>query len=201
MAYLGGLIAADGHLYRREVRIAFGDIWFLENVSKVISCLGIKHRVGKGVRVYLVRIYSVSLVRLLQENYGLKTGRKAEILVFPSWLDQDEKIAYIVGFFDGDGSIGLVRSGIKRGIWGPYTSPRITFTSKSEAFLEDLRSFLESMGFRPRPVVREDKVYRLKLYGCLNLDLFLRIFYPFVINPRRMLGAQAGANSCREMSG
>ena len=201
MAYLAGLIAADGHLYSREVRIAFGDLWFLKNVSRIISCLGIRHKVGKGVRVYLVRIYSANLVGFLREKYCLKIGRKANALIFPSWLNRDEKITYTAGFFDGDGSIGLVKSGIKQGKWGPYISPRITFTSKSEVFLEDLRSFLESLGFRPRPVSREDKVYRLKMYGCLNLDMFLKILYPFIMNPRRILGAQAGANSCREVSG
>ena len=199
LPYLAGLVAADGTLYQREVRVATGSLSHAIRLAAALRRLGYKPRIDRGVRVFLVRVYSVSLVRLLEEEYGIPLGRKAANIKFPS-LRGATVNCFIAGFTDGDGSIGLIKSGVKEGRWGPYRTPRIVYASSSTYFLKGLQARLEVLGFRRGRLTREAGVSKLKYYGCDNLDRFMESIFPHLLNPVRIGGARAGANSCREVS-
>jgi hypothetical protein len=138
--------------------------------------LGYHPRIGRVRGASIVRLYSTELKRTLNETYDIPTGKKAEILSFPSWLDSEQLKEYVAGYFDGDGSVNIVRSGMKEHRWGPYQSIRMTFTSKSYKFLCELRRYLVSLGFTPTTIKEDQQVYRLKMYSRKNLRLFVQLF-------------------------
>ena len=125
--------------------------------------------------MWIVRIYSTQLRKVLTNSYTIPIGKKAQKIVFPVWLEKEELRHYVAGFFDGDGSISVYNSGTK-GDWGPYKTIRITFTSKSRRFLAELRTYLKSVGLTPTSVKKEKEVYRLKMYSLENLKLFRQLF-------------------------
>ena len=200
MAYIAGLVAADGYISFREVKIATSNLEYAKLVVQILRNSGFEPRLNAGTRVLLVRVYSTRLKETLINEYGLVQGRKAGIITFPEWLSYDNKLAYIAGYFDGDGSIGLVKSGIKDKRWGPYHTPRITISSKSKKFLEALEHFLRFNGLGERNIEFYGSVFRLRYYGCSNLKAFLRLLGQYLLNPDRRASAWAGANSCREVS-
>ena len=200
LAYIAGLVAADGYIGSREVRIATNNLGYAKLIMRILENSGYKPRLSVGTRVFLVRVYSTRLKETLINEYGLVQGRKANAIVFPEQLSYSDKLAYTAGYFDGDGSIGIVRSGIKDKRWGPYYTPRITISSKSKVFLEALERFLRSNGLSVRSIEFYGAVFRLRYYGCRNLKAFLRLLGRYLLNPERRAGAWAGANSCREVS-
>jgi len=199
-AYIAGLVAADGYIAKREIRIATNNPLFVRVIVEILGPMGYKPKVTWGTRVYLVRIYSVNLKEKLLSRYNLFEGRKAHLLIFPENLSEDEKKSFLAGYFDGDGSIGLIKSGLREKRWGPYVTPRIVFSSKSSRLLEGVRGFLSSKGLRGE-ISSDGNIYRLRYYGCKNLKIFLGLLGSFILNPERRAGARAGANSCREVSG
>ena len=199
--YIAGLVAADGYLLRREVRIATNDICYARIIMNIINNIGYKPRIARGVRVYLIRIYSKEFKEKLQTVYGINEGRKASKITFPRKINDRVKSYFIAGYFDGDGSIGIVKSGVKKNKWGPYVTPRIVFSSKSQSILLGISEYLQVNGLAKRKISFDgNEIYRLKYYGCRNLKSFLSLFGSKILNPRRIAGARAGANSCREVS-
>ena len=175
LPYLAGLVASDGNMQSREVRIATSVMPFLHVVHNLVEALGYNPRISKVEGASIIRIYSTSLRKTLTNKYKIPVGKKAGKIIFPSWLDNAAKNHYISGYFDGDGSVSVIRSG-KKGQWGPYQTIRTTFTSKSAAFLQGLREYLVSLGFTPTSLKAEVEVYRLKMYSRKNLELFARSF-------------------------
>ena len=173
--YLAGLVASDGTIQSREVRIATSVGPFLRDVYHLVEGLGYHPRIYEVKGASIIRIYSISLRRLLTEDYRIPVGKKAGKIVFPDWLDEEALNQYISGYFDGDGSVSVIRSGKKKQ-WGPYRTIRTTFTSKSLAFLQGLHQYLVSLGFTPTSLKKEEEVYRLKMYSRKNLELFARSF-------------------------
>ena len=168
-------MASDGTLQTREVRIATSVEQFLHDICDLVESLGYSQRINRVKGASIIRIYSASLKRTLTETYAIPSGKKSGKIVFPNWLDRDNLHQYISGYFDGDGSVSLIRSG-KKQKWGPYETIRTTFTSKSLGFLQGLREYLVSLGFTPTSIKKEDEVYRLKMYSRKNLELFARSF-------------------------
>ena len=173
--YIAGVVAADGHLYSREVRIGTSEKIFLRFLRTNLERLGYNPRIEEGRRVWIVRIYSTQLRKVLTNLYAIPIGKKAQKIIFPTWLEKRKLRHYVAGFFDGDGSISVYNSGTK-GDWGPYKTIRITFTSKSRRFLAELRTYLKSLGLTPTSVKKEKEVYRLKMYSLENLKLFRQLF-------------------------
>ncbi|TLY00663.1 MAG: hypothetical protein E6K90_02940 [Thaumarchaeota archaeon] len=70
--YIAGVVAADGHLYSREVRIGTSEKIFLRFLRTNLERLGYNPRIEEGRRVWIVRIYSTQLRKVLTNLYGTK---------------------------------------------------------------------------------------------------------------------------------
>ena len=199
-AYIAGIVAADGHIDHREVRISVSvkNVEYVSILLQLLRTLGYRPKASQGTRAMLIRIYSIDLKNILTKKYGVPEGRKAERLRLPNLSDKKEILAFIGGFFDGDGSISFIKSGVKQSRWGPYYTPRITFTSKSLNLLRDIKTVLEHEGLNNGLISFDSSVYRLRYYGRENLCSFMKKFDPYVLNPERR--RPWGANSCREVS-
>lgn len=134
--YVIGLLAADGYLDRRSVRIIIQerDIELLHRILRVLDCptAHIRHRVTvSGSRQVGIEIGSVKLKKFLSDQYGFQ-HRKSRTLPFPRHLNNP--LPFLRGFFDGDGYMGV----------------SCTFTVGSEDFAYGLLDWvLDKYGFTP----------------------------------------------------
>jgi len=201
LSYIAGIVASDGYIRDREVRIATASRSYAEKLCEILRDLGYKPRVDDGKRVYLVRVYSKAFSLKLQEMLGLKPGRKSHVVRLSKGFTVEELKSFIAGLIDGDGSVGSVYTGIKDGKYGPYRIPRIVFSSRSRGLVLDLASVLGDLGFRNIRIAYSGGVYRLILYSSHNMCLFIKEILPYMFHPDKIAGAMTWASSCREMSG
>lgn len=113
-SYWAGFIAADGNLnesrHRLAIRLAEKDRLHLELFRQTVGYTGPLYEVaayGKSGPQVLLQCHGVQswLVRL-KENYCL-TPRKSLTLQPPVSLDEDNSLAFIIGYIDGDGCISV----------------------------------------------------------------------------------------------
>jgi hypothetical protein len=130
-AFVSGLIASDGNVYigkntkRIVIKLKVDDRAYLEGIRNFIGLSGELYLVkreegyilGRKVNVkdqVMLNIYSVkTAVKHLEENYNI-TPNKTLTLKPPNITDLRAKIAYTVGYIDGDGSI-YTSSGVVKG--------------------------------------------------------------------------------------
>ena len=198
--YIAGVVASDGYIRDREVRIATANREYAEKLCSILQDIGYKPRMVNGRRVYLIRVYSKLLSLKLQEILKLRPGRKSHIIKIPKDLNGEDLMSFIAGIIDGDGCIGSTRTGIKDGRYGPYKIPRIVISSKSRDLIHDLKDVLEDLGFKNVKITYSGGVYRLTLYSKYNICLFIRKILPYMLHPDKITGAMTWASSCREVS-
>jgi hypothetical protein len=141
-AYILGLLAADGCIGSEHPRVTLGlqakDASAVEFVRDRLNPEANLCPVADG-RVVL-QVTSQQMVTDLA-RYGI-VPRKTRILVWPSWLGELQRL-FLLGYFDGDGSIFLPRDryGQERPGW--------TVCSGSEKFLIEMKYFvMASAGVR-----------------------------------------------------
>lgn len=119
-SYWAGFIAADGCIYidpynrcSLEIHLQKKDEKHLKKFIKDINYSGnldeLKARNACRVRLRGVR---QTLYKDLNKNFNI-TPRKSSTLKFPKKLTKQQKIAYIVGYIDGDGCTGYYKNGNK----------------------------------------------------------------------------------------
>lgn len=149
--YWLGWLFAEGNIYKRkdgqliisvEIDVKDGNLikGFIEaigfNPKKVKYTKRIKH--NKKGESYISRLYRVRIKnRLFAENlmnHCFPVGKKADKIRFPKFNNKKFDLSFLLGFFDGDGSIQHDKFGkIKE----------IRIYSKSRLFLEDVKSKFE----------------------------------------------------------
>lgn len=111
-SYWAGFIAADGNIHKNgkylQIKLKDSDIAHLEKFKKVINFDGkvsIYQNGGdsKGYHCYL-QLTSVKICKDLKDNFNI-TPRKSLTLQFPKNLTKNQEVAFIKGYFDGDGCI------------------------------------------------------------------------------------------------
>jgi len=130
-SFIAGLIASDGNIYKAKttfrisIKLKVDDKDYLEGIKKFMGVNGELYLVKRGEGYILGRkvnvkdqiilnIYSVkTAVKHLEENYNI-TPNKTLTLTPPNITDLRAKIAYTVGYIDGDGSI-YTSSGVVKG--------------------------------------------------------------------------------------
>ena len=130
-SFIAGLIASDGNVYfdrttpRISIKLKIDDKNYLENICKFMTLSVKLHHVkrndeyilGRKVNIkdqVMLNVYSVkTAVKHLEENYNI-TANKTLTLMPPNITDLRAKIAYTVGYIDGDGSI-YTSSGVVKG--------------------------------------------------------------------------------------
>lgn len=160
MAYILGLIYADGCLfnYRTTIALKSSDAYLLENIRNILESdneVTIKDKVA-------TLHFSSKTIRESLESYGL-TQNKSLTIQMPEVL-KEYLPHFIRGVFDGDGTITHNKA-----------RPRIAFYSGSKKFLEQLDSIISNyLQIEPGLILkpeREKNTYSV-YYGSINaLDL------------------------------
>ena len=160
MAYIMGLIAADGNIAKRENRIEIylnkKDIEILEKINKEIEN-------SRPVKTYkrsdghddMAKIWTNSSTMKKDLAHYNIVPAKTFILKPPEFLDKQYAISYIRGYFDGDGSIFL-----------SCNNPIWRIGSASKPILEWMRTYLaEEYG------IINNKIYNEK--NSMNNDFYI----------------------------
>ena len=188
IAYLVGLMIADGHLNdkffsfsallsKNPTKIDISDIVDIrENLNRLlIECFDVKY--NKNL------VYKDILVAHLFALLGVPTGNKSSIVNVPVVIMQggpDLHRAFIAGLFDGDGYFALHR------IKGIPVSIQSGYTSKSDLIIKQLQILLSSYGI----VSRIHRNYRtdiltLKISIC-DVEKLYKLISPDSIIKKKM---------------
>ena len=107
-------------------------------------------------------------------------------------ITRSQKIAWLAGFIDGEGSFMLIRHG-KSGESNPYIEPLITIPSTDRWVLEEILTILDiainrkSQALITNVVIRDIKhkpMYVLKISKLHDVYHLLRVLIPFLILKR-----------------
>lgn len=151
LAELLGAIAGDGHIdyakrYGRSIhyKLVFSghfteDIDYYRKVKEFLKKL-----TKEEMRFYKQRkneliasIYSKRLIEYLIKS-GAIPGRKTEKINFPNWLNKNEKLDFIRGIFDTDGSLTFKKKYKDK----VHKYPVISIMLKSKEMIKNLSSVL-----------------------------------------------------------
>ena len=138
MSYILGFIFADGCLVEHKngyhgLDITSKDLILLRSIKKQLNA---EHKIGKKERGYRLQIRNRNIYNDLIQ-LGL-TPRKSKTIRFPR-VPKKYSSHFIRGFFDGDGSVMVWREPR----WNHTWQIRISFTSGSRRFLQELNKYLQ----------------------------------------------------------
>ena len=143
LAYLIGLVFADGYVHQNKaIKIAVSpdQKYIEENITSIVDNLfGLSVSRNQGDGCINVIFYSRILIEWLRKNELLKTEKALNIKV-PEKIfvaDKEIKLAFLAGFFDGDGCNGGSKSGLM-------------FSTISEQFAKEISLLLLSCGLLSR---------------------------------------------------
>jgi len=172
-AQILGLLFADGFLgkykenYLVGIKLQENDKEYLEDLRKILnlkrplqfySAANERHQ-----NLYQLTISSKRIYENLKK-YGLKKGARYP----PKYLDEDFINSFILGFFEGDGSVGTSSSSKK---W-------LTFTSSSQDFLEFIKKNIHKKCDVPNVKILKKKTgYYLSWQGKKDIEKILSLMY------------------------
>lgn len=109
-SYWAGILAADGWIRDNYLFLAlkFDDEFHIKNFANDLSYTGkVKQRVSKGYKTAIVEICSADQLVGDLENIFNITSKKSLTLKPPKLQNFDDKLAFIKGYWDGDGCIRI----------------------------------------------------------------------------------------------
>jgi len=186
LAYLIGLIFADGYTHQQKaIKIAVSpDQEYIEkNIARIVDKLfGLSIYKNKGDGCISVSFYSRLLIEWLLENGLLKTEKALNIEIPEKIFTASKKIklAFLAGFFDGDGCNGGSKSGLM-------------FSTISERFASEISLLLLSCGLLSRIYKNTRSGNRHNLYTvtvvCDDFKILQKEFVGFSKKASRYSGS------------
>jgi DNA topoisomerase IA len=181
ISYFIGLIAGDGHLPKNERKIRlsqkleYKNPSVLNSLNKLISeVLGRQFKLRFSQKNKGFTINSTFLYYLLQ-LLGIPTGNKHEKIDIPNvLLSQPDEIvkAYLAGLWDSDGCINKHPTA---------NSIQVSYSSKSELFIDKLRLLLKTFGMNSsKHLDKRNKVFWLRLTSN-GISKFKEQIAPYLI--------------------
>ena len=165
LAWLLGIIIADGSLSSHTVRVFSGDKCVLGKSRKILhDIFGLDSTVSKDSRNLCFRLCCSSKVLVNFLNWiGIPTGKKSQIVYAPSLIMRQPNAVvrcFLSGLFDGDGYCEKFSIG---------------YCSDSENLIDDVKLLLLRFGivsFKKNRNIGGKLRYRLNIYGSKMTFLF-----------------------------
>lgn len=176
MAYILGLIAADGNVCNGTFKIALKstDYDILEKVKNELGYSGsLKYETnkckGKEYRSVVLSIHRMEIIDALK-TYNI-TANKSFTIKMPDNIPNEFIIDYIRGYFDGDGCVGLQYPGKTQ-----TAQIRTRICSGSRVLLEQFRDYLVKCGLRCVTVTNKFNIFEI-CYSTKNSLVLYDMFY------------------------
>jgi len=139
-AYLLGWVASDGTVGKNVVAISINkrDIELFDSLSKIV---GYHLYVARNPAKPDMRTVSFSSEEFSSDvcrHLGIVSGKKDRSVKFPHHILDSWKLAFIRGYFEGDGSVINPRYTPSKG----FVIPRVSIASYSDHMREGIRTFL-----------------------------------------------------------
>lgn len=179
LAYICGFISADGYVTDRFVRIVLQreDKELLEKISNYLEFTGsVQSTVSKvsGIECETCRIeiYNVKLVNFLK-NIGITNNKSKTVYIselIPNIFVKD----FIRGYFDGDGSIGVIY-----GTKSKTLNFRVRISSGSKTMIEDIVSYMKTEGILNKAKISTSKkgnIFEI-CYSTSKAIMIHKLFY------------------------
>jgi intein/homing endonuclease len=119
-----------------------------------VNKISINLRKYPSVGVCGVYIFNKGFTQYLQNTFGLNMGKKTNIRIPKIIQSREQKISFVRGLFDTDGSIFFCRSNSKTKkitfAQKYHCKPKIKLTSISKVLIDEVNHLLISLGFSPR---------------------------------------------------
>lgn len=183
MAYVLGYVCADGCLIKNKRGSCYLELTSVDRelIDQVREALNATQKISERRRsaswqpAFTLQIGSKRIFQdLLRLGLRMRKSRRLTLPDVPKPLLGD----FVRGYFDGDGNVTLAefartQRGGKRGRW-----LRVTFTSASQPFLDDLRRRLATtVGLRAGNMVQEEGFARLRYYQKADIDSLFKFMY------------------------
>jgi|SRR3989344_5388471 len=120
-----------------------------------------------------IYLFDKSFIKILNKRFNIPSGKKINIEIPKSLKNKEQKIGFIRGLFDTDGSIYFCRSNVKTKKKSLFIvfhyKPKIKIATISKPLIEQSFGILCSLGFSPRlqkPIrqrINENMIYSLVL--------------------------------------
>lgn len=186
MAYVLGFITADGCMYQganqTKYVLSIGlnpkDKYILENIAKVMGYSGPIYDNPRQNTSYLT-INSKEIFNDLNA-LGL-SPRKSLTLEWPGNIPDEFMCSYVLGFFDGDGSVFHIKHPAQK---RPYIGVNFVGT---QSFLLGIRNVLNQQIGRDASNVRGYKIKSGTYYGlCYSGDETIKTIYDYLYSHSRV---------------
>ena len=113
--YYAGLIASDGCISSKDhkennvltISLKESDLQTLENLKEFLEYTG-KLYYSEKVKCYTLNIIDRELIKGLEDNFNITRGKS--LTYIPPILNEELKPYFILGLFDGDGSISCINT-------------------------------------------------------------------------------------------
>jgi hypothetical protein len=167
MSYLIGLLQTDGHFSentRNRGRISLElSIKDKDIIDKIVGYLPVNYSIKLRTRNtnFKTQAQSITLnifdlkFRNTAKEWGLFPGKKSDSINVPAVSELD-KLMYIRGLYDGDGSLGMTAEGF----------PFLSIVTKSEPLKDFLIKFIQETTGKTKNVNRNkrDNIYNICVY-------------------------------------
>lgn len=164
-AYLLGYIYADGNVFGTRFKFAIGEVdkYLLEGMAKEVGFDGpIYHEPNDIVRypnrsdMYALTIYNKGFVDNLKDKGVIEN--KTSALSFPKWIDPALVKSFLLGLFDGDGTVSHEIRKDKAFV------AKCGFSGAPQMML-DVQQIFQNMGISGHFVVCKNRGRRVDFHG------------------------------------
>lgn len=175
--YWAGFIAADGCIIenrRVQIKLKHTDKEQLQLFKKFTKFNGVIRTYNNGDKTNnkhcYIKLTSPKMVKDLANNFNI-VPRKSLILTFPKLSNTSHRLAFIRGYFDGDGSFYKIK---KRNIYGIKFLGTKSFIKKIKVYLQkDLH-----LDLKKNSVIKQGNIFRLEYQGKKAIET-MRLLYNF----------------------
>lgn len=183
-----GWVLTDGSLEKNRVNISQNERELLIKIQElIVANYNIKNKISitKDKNSLRLRVHSIGFRKYLTNKYEIPVSKKAGTIRVPEKIrksDRNVKIGFLAACLEGDGSFSTYRR-ITR--YGKYRVPRISFESKSEFFVKDIKEILDELKIDSK-INKDLTYYKLEVIRVKDcVKLFFEIF-PFMIHYRKI---------------
>ena len=209
-AYWLGFLFADGYItiehtysgdyYRMGIELSEKDRILIEKFCKTIGLNSKYIKTRVRLHSYTNKKYQLCSIRWgdqdfandlikhgMEYEYDDEKGKRVKIMKLPDLLNHELMVAFILGFYDGDGSLGLIKGKKRDSIYPILKSSNKEFLLEIREFFDiksDIKSKIEEKYDFKREKFTKSKMYRL----YLGIDLFREMLkiYKYSLDRKRI---------------